>query len=546
MVKPNKPATRTKATGVTKPAGDSPKSIAPEPDHPIDKAVDKFFLTDERAREALSRNINKRSASAIKAEVRAQAAFDGFLPSKYSAQELVQRNYVSSDVSPAAATRTVVDKGVEVMRASAQRRAIKINLGGIRDDLIEKTVGGEYIGKAKLSELMAYIQTRMDGGVLTVPTDSAFTECQAEAEAQRRLDQILGKGPVEDPATDVVTESSVPDDPEPKEVQEYVGEQVRVQMGTATSPEQKLSFAVPSRTDPKQTDKAVETFELRAGPADVTSYHDFNSLQIAFEHVWQEIFDGRIAKLGEELYKEYVRLQEFVGVDPADKSIDTVDDLRGLMDDIRKLGNLANEATPTRLQSKDETGASNTTAKTPEEAVNDFINMVDPANSITSQIGNDTIETLLDPAGALIKAIAKLIIGYPKLTWAALPCREPVSGGDMVRVRIEPNAVEAGTVEIQLQADDGIGWKGMNFIQLDDNGKPTKPWGIVTANPDDPMVYDKNSYNRLPVRTQEAERAYLEFWHVGAFSFHGPSFVMDGLKEKLTDGTRVTFIWTKG
>lgn len=546
MAKTRKQEAHRKETGVTKPAGDPPKDVAPKSVHPIDTAVDKFFQTDERVREAMSRNIKKRSAATIEAAARAKAAFEGFTPSKYSAQERARRNFVPSDASPAAAVRAVVDKGVEVMRASAQRRAMKIHLGGALDHLIEKTDGGASIGKAQLGELMAYVQTRMDGGVLSVSTDSAFTECQAEAEAQRRLDQILGNTPAAVAATDPATEATVTDAPEPKATGEFVGEQVRIQMETATSPEQQLRFAVPSRSDPKQTDKAVETFELRSGPADVTSYHDFNSLQIAFEHVWQEIFDGRLATLGQELYQEYVRLQEFVGADSAGKSVDTIDDLRDLMDEIRELGNLTATATPAPLQPKDGAGSADSTAATPKEVGEAVLNAVDPANNLTSVIGNETVETILDPGGAIIKAIAKLIFGYPKLTWAAFPCREPVSGGDKVTVTIEPNAVSAGTVEIHLKADKGVGWKGMKLIRLDENGKPKDPWGIVTANPEDPMVWNKDSYDRLPFWTWEAERAYLEFWHEGAFTIHGPSFVMDGLKDRLTDGTRVTFTFTKG
>lgn len=546
MAKTGKQAARRTETSVTKPAGDPPKGAAKESVHPIDTAVDKFFQTDDRVREAMSRNIKKRSAATIKAAAEAKAAFEGFTPSKYSAQERARRNFVPSDVNPAAAVRSVVDKGVEVMRASARRRAMKIHLGGALDHLIEKTEGGASLGKAQLGELMAYVQTRMDGGVLSVSADSAFTECQAEAEAQRRLDQILGNSPSEDPTTNPVTDTTDTDNPGPKTTGEFVDEQVRVQMETATSPEQQLRFAVPSRSDPKQTDKAVETFELRSGPADVTSYHDFNSLQIAFEHVWQEIFDGRLAKLGQELYEEYVRLQEFVGRDPTDKSIDTIDDLRDLMDEIRELGNLTATATPAPLQPQDGSGSENSTAATPKEVGEAVLDVVDPANALTSAIGNETVETILDPVGAIIKAIAKLISGYPKLTWAAFPCREPVPGGDKVTVSVEPNAVPAGTVEIHLRADKGVGWKGMKLVRLDENGNPKDPWGIVTANSWDPMVWNKDSYDRLPFWTWEAERAYLEFWHEGAFTIHGPSFVMDGLKEKLTDGTRVTFTFTKG
>ena len=51
----------------------------------------------------------------------------------------------------------------------------------------------------------------------------------------------------------------------------------------------------------------LDTFELRPGPSDVTSYHDFSTLQIAFENVWTQIFDGELEALGRKVYREYVR-----------------------------------------------------------------------------------------------------------------------------------------------------------------------------------------------------------------------------------------------
>ena len=59
--------------------------------------------------------------------------------------------------------------------------------------------------------------------------------------------------------------------------------------------------------------RILETFELRPGASDVTSYHDFHTLQIAFQHVWTRIFDGELESLGRELYREYVKLKDFSG-----------------------------------------------------------------------------------------------------------------------------------------------------------------------------------------------------------------------------------------
>ena len=40
-----------------------------------------------------------------------------------------------------------------------------------------------------------------------------------------------------------------------------------------------------------------------------------NSLQIAFRHVWTEVFDTELEALGKELYQEFVKLKDFSGLD---------------------------------------------------------------------------------------------------------------------------------------------------------------------------------------------------------------------------------------
>lgn len=516
---------------------------SPTSPDPIDTAVDKFFLHDDRVRAAMSRNLRERATTTMEAAARAKAAFKNFSPSKYSPQDRARRNFVNNEVSSTDATRAAVEKGVEAIRASGPLRAMKIRLGSGFDNLVQKSSDGTSSDKVPLGELMAYIQKRTGSGTLHAAATASFTECRAEAEAQRRLDQILGQVKEDSPAS-IPPVAGTATEPEQLEAVKFVSGQVRNQMETASSPEGELRFAVPSRSSASQTGKAIETLELRSGPADVTSYHDFNNLQIAFEHVWQEIFDGRLAKLGQDLYHEYVRLQEFVGKSPDDKSVDTLDDLRNLMDEIRELARLTNNATPVQLQHKDDAGGASGAGDTADVVAGVVSAVLDPVGAVAGAIGNETVAAIIDPLGGIIKAIAGLIIGYPKLTWASLPGREPGGNGDMITVTVEPNAVKPGEVEIQLSAGQGVGWKGMNFIRLDEQLRPMSPMGIVTANKDDPMVWNRDSYNRLPLYTSEVDRAYLQFWHESGL-IHTVCFVMDGLTEKLKDGTRVTFTFTK-
>jgi hypothetical protein len=51
------------------------------------------------------------------------------------------------------------------------------------------------------------------------------------------------------------------------------------------------------RADKDEIEKAVNEFSLQKGPAEVAGFYDFTALQIAFEHVWKQLFDETIPKL---------------------------------------------------------------------------------------------------------------------------------------------------------------------------------------------------------------------------------------------------------
>jgi hypothetical protein len=51
------------------------------------------------------------------------------------------------------------------------------------------------------------------------------------------------------------------------------------------------------RADKNAIDKSVNEFSLQKGPAEVPAFYDFNTLQIAFDHVWKQLFDEMIPNL---------------------------------------------------------------------------------------------------------------------------------------------------------------------------------------------------------------------------------------------------------
>ncbi len=90
-------------------------------------------------------------------------------------------------------------------------------------------------------------------------------------------------------------------------------------MDPQTAPEQKVSF---NNEDAKFEGKLSTTEDIKTalggitltpGPADVPSFHDFSSLQLAFESVWQEAIDDRILEDVESAYDRIVEngLEQF-------------------------------------------------------------------------------------------------------------------------------------------------------------------------------------------------------------------------------------------
>lgn len=51
------------------------------------------------------------------------------------------------------------------------------------------------------------------------------------------------------------------------------------------------------RADKTDVEKMVNEFSLQKGPAEVPAFYDFNTLQIAFDHVWKQLFDENIPNL---------------------------------------------------------------------------------------------------------------------------------------------------------------------------------------------------------------------------------------------------------
>jgi hypothetical protein len=113
---------------------------------------------------------------------------------------------------------------------------------------------------------------------------------------------------------------------------QFVSEQIARQMEFVVPPEEHLKYGVERDGD---ISHIIKSFKLEGGPADVTAFHDFHSLQIAFENIWTEMPDTGLQRLGRQFYKEMVEFKHRVsGVDPEDlPEVGDVRDMRELLNE---------------------------------------------------------------------------------------------------------------------------------------------------------------------------------------------------------------------
>ena len=79
-------------------------------------------------------------------------------------------------------------------------------------------------------------------------------------------------------------------------------------METLTSPEERLLVDLEPPASQRSVDENVRNLTFAPSPADVPAFYDFHNLQIAFEHVWQEIIDEGVLNLSEDAFHQIVGL----------------------------------------------------------------------------------------------------------------------------------------------------------------------------------------------------------------------------------------------
>lgn len=492
--------------------------VAAEVAKPSQAAViDAAFTQRAGLEQALTTNLAPAAAASAKVAARVTAAFANFSPSEYSKAELARRNHVFATTDPSEMQRSVVkryvDSGLASSKAGVMTLRTDSELGTIKKD-----------NKIPLDALLDYLASKQTGSY-EFSASSALATCSARSQAQALVASI-GTAPAAGGDSGSGAKPAAT-----KDVTEIVSDSVNVQMATATSPEMKLSYdAIP---DPGNSDQAVQLgFELRPDPTTVTSYHDFTTLQIAFEHVWSQLFDSQLKSVGKELYGEYVQLKALSGSTAPDPTIDTLDDLGNLLTEIRGLSQFVQTATPSVL------GVATSTTPTNSSSLSDDLMQIGAA----AATGGASV--LFDMAlKALVTAGQK-----PLITWNDLKTGNPLPGhNDHIVASFEYSVVAPGSVEFALMTDTNSALKQVAFQYWDQASNSFSNF-LNISNKDKMIATDANDASHFMARSVPIP---LSLIRTGCFEFDSQDtfgllgrYTLANLTDQLLDGSRVTFYWS--
>lgn len=74
-------------------------------------------------------------------------------------------------------------------------------------------------------------------------------------------------------------------------------------------------FTRAQRSDVDRLQQTLAALKLKSGPADVASFHDFHTLQIAFKSVWERVYGDGLYGDAAELYEHWVEVRKYCGLE---------------------------------------------------------------------------------------------------------------------------------------------------------------------------------------------------------------------------------------
>jgi hypothetical protein len=515
-------------------------------------ALDAAFRNQTDLRLGLAENLRQARSHNDAVDARVERAFKDFAPSVPARYEPAPHNHVEPDAAPFVAVDRAMRDRLDTLKAAPNRAGITIHATSslIQWDQGDGAADDSNSGTIELSKLVDILDER---GVasLALPTPPALAACDAERRAQALLDKLPPTvGSTSDGTDGHPRASDNRADRDPEKVADFVEKSVAEQMRPATAPEARLEYGlIPNGAD-SNTAQAhlLETFQLRPGPSDVTAYHDFSTLQIAFESVWTKIFDGELEALGRDLYREYVGLVDFLGYDPtaADRPISSLDDLTWLIGEIRRLSQLAQDALPPgggggALGTSNIPKSENHLSEDAEKAVEAL-----PGGRVGAGLATLGISELV----LLVIREAANFGKKTALRWDDLVNGRRLEGNDRIVGKVDRDVVDADRIELVLRTDALSHKKAVVFQILDEaSHKFINVTGVYNYDRTTRTLYDSDNRpefyeHSASIDTSVLANGLLEFDAEETSTVGLGRYVLGDLDKIVPGGGRLSLYWT--
>lgn len=292
----------------------------------------------DAVKDKLRERVSRRLSIANDATIKAKSAFATFSPSKRSPGVAEGSTYWVKGSNLGELQREIIRQDIERIKEDPAKGGIRVSASSEAAADLKLSVAEDGMVTSALTdeEILRYVE-RID---LSASSD-LIVECHLKKEVDERINEITGSGGTTpahpSPGDSSESDASTLDPTLDTASAQLVRDKVTLQIENATSPEAMLRFGEPARADQHDVLESTRAFRLEGGPADVTAYHDFFDLQIAFRHVWMEVFDAELAEMGQALYEEWVNVTEELGIHSDLGAITTVEELMKAKDELRKL-----------------------------------------------------------------------------------------------------------------------------------------------------------------------------------------------------------------
>ncbi|KAF5431598.1 hypothetical protein C5S39_05405 [Candidatus Methanophagaceae archaeon] len=302
-------------------------------------SLDESFAFDDAVETKINERIKTHLPKANAITQEAVKAFSNFIPSKVSAEIRKEITYLAQSDDLKVAQETIINEDLKQMEQIPTKHGFSVSLSDkdINELGLVKADDGTVSGTPQADKVMDYIDNRMQQTDLYANSD-LLTDCKVKKEAEKVINQITNP---DDSDSSTVAETVTSEESNELEttdltLDQLVKDKVALQMEHATSPEANLKFGISDRATQGDITEAANTFKLSGGPADVTAYHDFYDLQIAFRHVWTELFDKELITQGKKVFAELAKYRDDYDAESIkDDTVNSAEQLKQLMNNLK-------------------------------------------------------------------------------------------------------------------------------------------------------------------------------------------------------------------